>query len=360
MHLLELQALFASPSGSGSNPAGEGFDPASLWESLPMPCVVFSPNETTAWGNRTARRLLDENEDWVEQLRQNIRAAIDGGEAPTSVLDLTDCGRNRRYVFEEILRRDNRSFWMGWDSGRSSFVRGMQQIELVARKLAHEIKNPLQPIRLLVEEFQETHPDAAEETKTIIRQLDRIHHVLAQFKRFSDSGHIDPAPTDLLALLKAVIEDQKPLCGNRIRLDFHPGAALPALLIDRMRIGQVLTNLLQNSVEAMPDGGLIRIATGLSRAKNQVIVEIFDTGPGIAPAILNRLFIPFATTKPKGTGLGLVISRQIVQMHGGDLILASQEGFGTTATIFLPCPALSPDSGASNPSGGPHAHLPVG
>jgi len=356
MQLLELSTLFSS----GKDGTGDGLDAAILWEGVPMPCVALSVESSSAWGNLTARRLIDENDNWVEHIRKGACHAVTSGEATTVVLDLNECGRSRRYVFEEVFRGDAHSVWMGWDSNRSSFVRGMQQIELVARKLAHEIKNPLQPIRLLVEEFQETHPDSSEETATIIRQLDRIHHVLAQFKRFSDSGHIDPAPTDLVDLITTVIADQKPLCGDRIRLDFHPGVVPPPLLIDRMKIGQVLTNLLQNAIEALQQKGLIRIAIGRSRSRNLIVVEISDTGPGISPEIINRLFIPFSTTKQKGTGLGLVISRQIAQLHGGDLVLASQEGFGTTATLYLPCPPLAGNEASINPSGAFNAHLPPG
>lgn len=356
MQLLELSDLF-SPGNTGIDGGFSGID---LWEGVPMPCVALSSESPTAWGNLTARRLVDENDNWLEHLRKGARHAVTSGEAPTLVLDLNECGRNRRYVFEEVFRRPSHSVWMGWDSSRSSFVRGMQQIELVARKLAHEIKNPLQPIRLLVEEFQETHPDASAETATILRQLDRIHHVLAQFKRFSDSGHIDTAPTDLVDLIKTILRDQQPLCGDRIRIDFLPGVVPPPLLLDRMKIGQVLTNLLQNAIEAIPTKGLVRIAIGRSRSRNLIVVEISDTGPGISPEILNRLFIPFSTTKPKGTGLGLVISRQIAQLHGGDLVLASQEGFGTTATLYFPCAPFSSDEASFSPTGGIDANLPVG
>jgi len=99
---------------------------------------------------------------------------------------------------------------------------------------------------------------------------------------------------------------------------------------------QVLVNLTLNACEAMPNGGTLMIGT--SCTKDQVVIEVTDTGCGINPAHLEQIFEPFFTTKPsgKGTGLGLSVSYGIVRQHRGTLEVESQEGKGTTFTITLP------------------------
>ena len=110
---------------------------------------------------------------------------------------------------------------------------------------------------------------------------------------------------------------------------------LPTLNLDPEQIKQVLLNLLLNSFQAMPNGGTLTIETRNSSA-NEISIYVKDTGKGIAPENLEKIFVPFFTTRAKGTGLGLPVSKKIVEMHGGTLEVESQVGKGTTFAIHIP------------------------
>jgi signal transduction histidine kinase len=105
-------------------------------------------------------------------------------------------------------------------------------------------------------------------------------------------------------------------------------------VIDAGQIKQVLLNLIQNALQAMPDGGALKVSTHRMNGAVEVVVE--DTGVGISPEDLNHIFSPFFTTKTSGTGLGLAISRKIISDHAGDIAVTSQPGVGTTVTVRLP------------------------
>ncbi|HUW13445.1 MAG TPA: ATP-binding protein, partial [Anaerolineae bacterium] len=117
---------------------------------------------------------------------------------------------------------------------------------------------------------------------------------------------------------------------------WEPAAGLPVLSLVPGRIHQVFLNLVLNALEAMPDGGHLRIGTDCTGDPAWVRVTVADTGSGIVPDDLSRLFDPFYTTKAEGLGLGLYITRNIVEEHGGRIEVESEPGEGTTFTVWLP------------------------
>jgi signal transduction histidine kinase len=119
----------------------------------------------------------------------------------------------------------------------------------------------------------------------------------------------------------------------------------PVVKVDKPKIQQVLINLISNAVDALPEKGKVRIATGVrwmedtansNQRRRFAVIEVADNGPGIPAAVRNRLFDPFFTTKKEGTGLGLSISQKIVRDHGGSITVSSIEGKGTTFQVNLP------------------------
>jgi len=120
--------------------------------------------------------------------------------------------------------------------------------------------------------------------------------------------------------------------GVELIREIEPG--LPAVRADRDQILQVLLNLVRNAVEAMPDGGPVRVTA--RREGEAVVFSVTDSGPGISPEDLPRVFEPYFTTKEGGTGLGLAIARRIAEEHGGRLDLESTPGRGATFTLRLP------------------------
>lgn len=137
---------------------------------------------------------------------------------------------------------------------------------------------------------------------------------------------------DLNELIKGCVEAAVDAEGVQITID---GGVIPVIMGDEVLLRQSITNLLQNAVEATPDGGTVRISSSMNES---VSISISDTGHGIPENIRDKVFLPFFTTKERGTGLGLSLVHKIIVSHGGDIFLESGEN-GTTFTIRLPIPA---------------------
>ncbi len=225
----------------------------------------------------------------------------------------------------------------------------------VARRIAHEIKNPLTPIQLSAERIkrkfmpQVAEPDdLAQYTDVIVRQTNDLRRIVDEFSKFARMPEPDRREADLLALVKAAVmlqENGQP--GVRFVRSF-PSA--PVLLeIDAGMIGQALTNLIKNAGEAIetlhekgaPLGHVPQIRVTLQTLASEVLIQIADNGTGLPPDRA-RLFEPYVTTREKGTGLGLPIVKKIIEEHGGTLILTDAAIFegnthaGAMAEIRLP------------------------
>lgn len=214
----------------------------------------------------------------------------------------------------------------------------------MAAGLAHEIRNPLAGIKGATQYLQnEKLGDVAQDMlQVVIDETDRLNVVVSQFLDYARPYQPDLQPDHVNALVGhvlAVLRAGGVPKGVTIVEDLAPD--LPQLRFDRNHLGQVLLNLLQNALQAMPDGGTLTVATRrrLHRASLPVMeIAVSDSGLGIDAEALQKLFVPFYTTKSDGTGLGLPISQRIVHAHGGDLDVVSQRGRGSTFTIRLPLP----------------------
>ncbi|MBK9518035.1 MAG: HAMP domain-containing protein [Anaeromyxobacter sp.] len=212
----------------------------------------------------------------------------------------------------------------------------------VARALAHELKNPLTPIAMSVELLRDARdrPDFPEildeSTRAIGEEVRRLRRIVDEFSRFArlPAPALEPVPAGELAQALLALYPADPP-GVALARQVAPG--LPTVLADRDQVLQVLHNLVKNALEAMPDGGVLRFSA--RREDQEVHFEVADSGPGIDPALLPRIFEPYVTTKEGGTGLGLAIAERIVQEHGGRLEVASRPGQGATFTIRLPVAA---------------------
>jgi signal transduction histidine kinase len=211
----------------------------------------------------------------------------------------------------------------------------------VARRLAHEIKNPLTPIAMSVETLRDARAAGRtdfgeifeEGTQAIAEEVRRLKRIVDEFSRFArlPAPELSPVPpADLAAAVLALFPSAPP--GVTLGREVDPG--LPEVRADRDQILQVLLNLVRNAVEATPAGGTIRLQ--VRREGDEVTFSVTDTGPGIAPEDLPRIFEPYFTTKEGGTGLGLAIAQRIVEEHGGRLEVESLPGRGATFTIRLP------------------------
>lgn len=217
----------------------------------------------------------------------------------------------------------------------------------LAAGVAHEVRNPLTVIKLLVEaalQPQQSKPLTAEDLRVIHVEVSRLEQTVQSFLDFARP----PAPRRCAVDLRGVVNQAVDLVGARSRQQgvavrtqarragTELGAAEPLMVFaDPAQIGTVLVNLLLNALDAMPQGGAIQIDLDAPNAA-EVRVALSDTGPGLAPEITGRLFTPFASTKPTGTGLGLCISRRIVEEHGGSLAADAPSGGGARFLLVLP------------------------
>ena len=214
------------------------------------------------------------------------------------------------------------------ESGRADAVGEM------AASVAHEIGNPLNALSLNLQLLKRKYPEE-EDLDIAQKELSRLNGIIREFlgafrpakARLAPGSAADPLK-DALAALKNVFEDR------RIRVSLDLPGTLPAVAIDRGQMEQVFFNMMKNALEAMKDGGTLSIE--IVHDDTCVSVSFRDSGIGISDEALAGLFEPFKTTKEKGTGLGLMISRRIVSAHGGEIAVSSEEGKGTTFTVRLP------------------------
>ncbi|GAB4223177.1 MAG: hypothetical protein Kow0062_22720 [Acidobacteriota bacterium] len=211
----------------------------------------------------------------------------------------------------------------------------------VARRVAHEVRNPLTPIRLAVDNLRRAAsrgPDAldavlAEETDAIREEVARLERLVREFADYARLPAPDPRPVDLAALARRAIAGQIPEDG-RVRLELDGGDALPPVLADPDLLAQALANLARNAVSAFGErGGTIRVTLGASAG--EVTLRIADDGPGIPPELAGRVFEPYVSGGG-GSGLGLAICRRIVEEHGGTIIAESPPEGGTAFVVGLP------------------------
>jgi signal transduction histidine kinase len=224
----------------------------------------------------------------------------------------------------------------------------------VARRVAHEVKNPLAPIRAAVETLRRlrARDDPAfdeyfdEATRTVLSEVHRISNIVTEFTRFARLPAPRPEEVDVVEVARDVVQLQKPLAGA-CALDVTAVGAVPRVRADRDQIVQVLVNLVKNAVEASQatPGAAVRVTVEAPRP-DVVDVSVEDNGPGISSQIAGRLFEPYATTKAEGTGLGLAIAQRIAVEHDGELAsLPPRAGVGAwfRLRIAVAGPPLSPD-----------------
>jgi two-component system NtrC family sensor kinase len=217
----------------------------------------------------------------------------------------------------------------------------------LAAGVAHEINNPLTGVLTYTHMLlrrKDIADDIRSDLETIAQSTERVRAIVKGLLDFSRQTRLDREPTDVNRLVRSTIslmENQALVKGLSVKL--KPGENLPMLTLDRSQFQSVLLNVIINALDATEPGGDITVSTGISLSasdpgKKGVEIAIADTGCGIPPEHLDKLFDPFFSTKEvgQGTGLGLAVSYGIVQRHGGTIRVQSQVGRGSTFTIWLP------------------------
>ena len=219
----------------------------------------------------------------------------------------------------------------------------MATVGRLSLKVAHEVRNPIAAIGLnaelvgdLVKERGGPDMEEAATLVTAIREqvnaLDAITEEYLAFARFPRPQYDEDSVNEMVA---ALVEFVRPVAARQgSAVEATTDQTVPPMAIDRTLLRQAILNLVKNGLEALGRGG--KLTVGTRRVDDHVEIAIRDTGPGIAPDLGKRLFEQFFTTKPQGTGVGLYISRQIIEQHGGTLRWESAPGAGTTFTASLP------------------------
>ena len=304
---------------------------------------MFGINGAEALGHSQERIFAAEQLKPMREIMENVK----DGESVEKELSISLPDRVLTVVANAATLRD--------DDGRSLgvmvFVEDITEIQKaqrmeawreVARRIAHEIKNPLTPIQLSAERLRKRYAKMLEGdgaildkcTTTIIRQVEELKRLVNEFAQFARLPAAELAVNDLNEVVReALFLFQE---GHRaIRFEFHPGV-IPALELDRNQIKRALINLLDNAVTALDGRGEVEITTSYERALTKVCLEVADNGRGLPPEVRARIFEPYFSTKREGTGLGLSIVSAIVEDHHGYIRVRPNEPKGTRFIIELP------------------------
>jgi signal transduction histidine kinase len=209
--------------------------------------------------------------------------------------------------------------------------------------VAHEVRNPLATIRLRVQMCQASNDTEVRDSCVVaLQEIERLNEMVSRLLSFSRPVRLHTEPISLDRLVEQRLSNFLALAHqHKIRLVTRFNGKAGTVSADQNRLGQVFDNIIQNAMEAMTDsGGTLCVSVARASADSdgleEVSVEFNDTGEGISPAVLNRIYDPFFTTKPTGTGLGLSICHELVQAHSGKIEISSAEGCGTTVRVLLP------------------------
>lgn len=215
----------------------------------------------------------------------------------------------------------------------------MASIGRFAAGIAHEIRNPLSSIKGFASYFKNRYKDVENDVKIaeiMISETERLNRVITQLLEFARPIHVRWTAVDTIELIKdSLTLIAEPAKEHKVELIFETPADLPDIKTDPDRVRQVLLNLYLNSIDAMPDGGSLTVATAFNADTAMLKITVSDTGKGIAPENLEKIFDPYFTTKPTGTGLGLGIVANTMEALQGRIQVESDAN-GTVFILHLP------------------------
>jgi two-component system nitrogen regulation sensor histidine kinase NtrY len=262
--------------------------------------------------NRRLRSAGGEDREWSV-----VWVPVPGGGDPAALLVVEDV--------TEILRAQRLEAWAE-----------------MARIIAHEVKNPLTPIRLSTEHMRQvfaTDParfrDVFERcTSNILLQVEELRSIASEFSTYSRVPHMDLRPGDAVALARSVTGAYQAAPPPGVGIQFQSTTSAAPVRLDEKLLARALRNLLENAVRANGDQGEVEVRVGTD--DGAVTIEVSDRGPGVRAEDMPRIFEPYFSTHDTGTGLGLPIARRIVEMHGGTIAAVNRADGGLSVRITLP------------------------
>ncbi|MCC7124061.1 MAG: HAMP domain-containing histidine kinase [Acidobacteria bacterium] len=217
----------------------------------------------------------------------------------------------------------------------------------MARQVAHDIKNPLTPIQLNAEHLQRVHADRGRPLGTlvddcvasILGQVRLLRQISSEFSSFAITPEAHPAALSLRDLVQQLIDPYRAGLEGRLTFAVDVPDTLPLVWVDRLLLGRALTNIVENALHAMGSSGELRFTAAVAAGGSRVSLEVTDTGVGMTPEQVQRIFEPYFSTKTTGTGLGLTIAKRNIEALNGTIDVTSAPGRGTTVTLALPTDA---------------------
>jgi len=279
-----------------------------------------------------SRRVTRRINALVQATRRIGTGDLDFALKPLASDEIGDLTREFNSMIAEL--RESRS--------RIQYLERISAWQGMARRLAHEIKNPLTPIQLAVEEVARQYPgDDKHYGKMLDTALEVVHEEVgvlrALVKEFSDFARlpeVKPVPTDLQSFVEEVVKSYA--FDESVSITIEADSGIGDVPLDRVMIKTALDNLILNAAQAASGSAEITIALVQSKARNRVTVEISDRGSGITDELKGRLFDPYFTTKESGTGLGLAITKKVILDHRGQIEVLDNPGGGAVFRISLP------------------------
>ena len=295
-------------------------------------CVMLLAAGLGAW---VAQRVADP----VSRLTRATRQIASGRLDVRIVADTADELRRLVTDFNSMAAtlRDQRA-----ELGRAHELKAWADM---SRQVAHDIKNPLTPIQLAAEHLQRVHDDRQRPLgpvfdqciATVLNQVRLLRQIANEFSNFAAHPAPTLIPVVVADLLHDIVRPYRVGLAHHTRIEVSVPAALPPVLADKTLLARAVTNLVENSLQAMPNGGLLQLAA--TRVDAHVEISVTDEGLGMSPDALARAFEPHFSTKTGGSGLGLANAKRNVESCGGTIAATSAPGRGATMTIRLPVAA---------------------
>jgi len=334
-----------------------------LVETMPIGMVALDSDGRVRAMNRAAEKMLGKEKGFaVGRVAQEVLptelldVATEASERMTTVE--TELSISRAYkeslsleVIAAPLSPEDRPYFFGLvvlfrdltemrklkeEVARSQRLASIGQL---AAGVAHEIRNPLSSIKGFATYCRERYKDVPQDKQTaeiMVQEVDRLNRVISQLLEFARPPQIQKRKSDVVEIVKdsaRMVEQDAERKSVQIRLDLPEKGVVTE--VDADRIKQVFLNFYLNALEAMDEGGTLSVSVNANTGSGTAKIEISDTGRGIAEEDLPHIFDPYFTTKPSGTGLGLAIAHKIIESHGGEILVESKEGLGTTFVIKL-------------------------
>jgi signal transduction histidine kinase len=334
---------------------------SSLFDSLQEAILVISPAHTVLYHNAAAQEFLGLPENAsalpVEKLLPGLNlnlllsdSGIGSRKSMRQELELTYPEHRIVQMYALPIDREDAPYALILNDITATMERAAsvaesersKAVSMLAAEVAHEIGNPLNSLYLhlqflqrLLKDPDANLADAAQEVSEARSEVERLDAIINQFlhalrpgKPVFETLNLKSLVLDSLNFMRQEITDRK------IQLEFYWDENVPQIKGDANQLKQAFYNLARNAMQAMPSGG--RLTIRCCADDNFVTLSVSDSGCGIKPENMQKIFKPFFTTKNAGTGLGLMIVERIVREHGGSLAVDSRENAGATFTISLP------------------------